>query len=205
LHAREGRTLLRMVEEYGHPASWRLFRAHPALGLDEMDQDVLWPPDADELGVAWLALDSTEQRRREADLVAEIERIAKDPDSGWDLKVEMRQDGTRGVRMDRWKAPALERELLDRVWEAAHARDGAGSPGVQHHRVDRTVRAHVVVSWDRHAWRAFIAAMALAGLLGLHPWGDWSVGAVAVRLAIAVVVLVALEQLVVRWYRRTDR
>ena len=67
------------------------------------------------------------------------------------------------------------------------------------------MRAHVLIAWDRYSYKAFIAAMAFAGLVGLQPWGDRSVAAVAPRLAVAVGVLIALGKLVERWYRRSQR
>jgi hypothetical protein len=196
-----------MTEEQERPASWRLHRAHPALGLEELEHDVLFAPNRRVLGVRWLALDPAEQRQREADLVAALEEAAADPASGWELELEMSEDGTRGVWMDRWKASALERELLDRVWTQARSREQSAAPVALRRRreVDRTLRAHVLVAWDRHAFRAFIAVMVLAGLLGLHPWGDGSIGAVAARVAVAVVVLIALGALIERWYRRSAR
>ena len=184
----------------GHPSSWRLHRAHPALGLEELEDDWLPAPRREDLGVAWLALPPAEQRRREADFVAAIERAATDPASGWELETELSPLGTRGVWMDRWKAPALERRLLDHVCDEARRR-GAATPDRRGRGVDRALRAHVLVAWDRHAFKAFLAVMALATLLGLHPWGDRSIGAVALRLAVAMVVLIALGMLVERWYR----
>ena len=173
-HSRR-RTLSRMGEEDGHPSSWRLFRAHPALGLEEMEATVSCAPTPQELGVAWLALALSEQRQREADLLGAPE-AASDPDAHW--RSSGRRLGAVGVWMDRWKAPALERELLDHVWDSdAQERDAGASPEARRREVDRTLRAHVLVAWDRHAWRAFLGAMALAGLLGLHPWGDRSIGA----------------------------
>jgi hypothetical protein len=185
-----------------YPSSWRVFRAHPALGLEE---EPLLRPQPRELGAAWLALDLGEQHQREADLEAAL-RAAAGPDSGW--AIELVEDyEVLALAMDRWKAPALERELLDHVWEEARRREAAADvPPVRRRReIDRTLRAHVLVAWDRHAFKAFIAAMAFAGLLGLHPWGDRSVGAVAVRVAVAVVVLIALGKLVERWYHRSAR
>src|SRR5699024_10440458 len=115
-----------------------------------------------------------------------------------ELAPEMSRDGAHGVWMDRWKAPALERELLHHVWTAAQERGAAASPEPRRGELDRTVRAHVLVAWDGHAFKAFIATMALAGLLGLHPWGDRSVGAVAVRLAAVVALVIVLGNLLER-------
>ena len=108
-----------------------------------------------------------------------------------------------GVWMDRWKAPALARELLEQVEERAERRGReTHKADVQQRRaIDRRFRAHVLVAWDRYAWRAFVGAMALAGLLGLHPWGDRSIGQVAARVAVGVAVVIALGSLVERWYR----
>ncbi len=195
-----------MAGEYGHPSSWRLHRAHPALGLEEMEDDWLWPPERHELGVAWLALSPEEQRRREMDCAVALQMAAR-PGSGWDVEL-VEEDGVLGVWMDRWKAPALQREFLDRVGEAARGRGRTSidtSPEQRRRDVDRRLRAHVLVAWNRHAFKAFIAAMALAALLGLNPWGDGGIGAHALRIAVAVVVVIALGSLIERWYRRLDR
>jgi hypothetical protein len=243
--------------------SWRLFHAHPALGLKETESDFVWGLAPQELGVRWLALDATEQRARERDfLQALLRRAAVVPgasfEAGWhrdrprtadlarrcggtfgadetacgrlteaavgalvdpvpqllaveggdELVIYTDGDATSvGVWMDRWKAPALERELLDHVWvEAQRRRERTGLPDVRRRgELDRTLRAHLLVAWDRHAYRAFVATMALAALLGLHPWGDRSFVAVALRVAVAVVVLIVLGSLVERWYHRSDR
>ncbi|HEX7292379.1 MAG TPA: hypothetical protein VF250_14765 [Conexibacter sp.] len=189
-----------MGDERVHPPSWRIHRAHPALGLEEAP---LTRPSPRELGVAWLALDAAEQRRREADLEAALRTAG----SNWTFELVEAGD-VLGVGIETWKAPTLERELLDHVWEQARQRRDAVPERTaerRRHEVDRTVRAHVLVAWDGHAFKAFLAVMALAGLLGLQPWGDGSVGAVAVRIAIAVALLIALGGVVKRWYRRSDR
>lgn len=244
--------------------TWRLFLAHPALGLEETDGDLVFAPRAGELGVRWLALDAAEQRARERDLLRDLLwRAARSPgarfEAGWWRREDATADLARrcgasvsdddgvacgaltdeaidalvatpprliaveaaelaleidgdplciGVWMDRWKAPVLEQELLGQVHdEAQRRRDAAGvlPDGRRHHAVDRTMRAHVLVAWDRHAFRAFIAAMALTTLLGLHPWGDRSIGAVAVRLAAVVALVIVLGKLIERWYHRSQR
>lgn len=162
-------------------------------------------PTKRELGVAWLALSPTEQRQRQADLASALREAATDPDSNWQLELATDVLGARGVRMDRWKAPALERELLDRIWTAAQERACLASPESRRHDADRTVRAHVLVAWDRYAWRAFLGAMVLATLLGLHPWGDRSFGAALVRVAVAVAVVIAVGSLLERWYHHSQR
>jgi hypothetical protein len=192
-----------MGDERVRPPSWRVHRAHPALGLDD---GLLTRPNPRELGVAWLALDPAEQRRRKADFEAAL-RAAARPDSRSTLELVEAGD-VLGVGIESWKAPALEREVLDYMWEEVRRRDAAAperSPERRRRELDRALRAHVLVAWDRHAFKAFIAAMALAGLLGLNPWGDGSIGAYALRIAIVVVVVIALGGLVNRWYRRSDR
>lgn len=202
--ARWRRTLSNMEDEHGRPSSWRLFRVHPALGLEETESEVVFAPAPHEVGVRWLALAPEERRAREADLLAALRSAAVEPDRA--LEIVVYDDlGTVGVWMDRWKVPALERELLDRVWAATRARDAGASPEARRREVDRTLRAHVLVAWDRHAWRAFLGVMLLAGVLGLHPWGDGRIGDVALRLAVAVAVLITLGGVVERLYRRTER
>jgi hypothetical protein len=241
-------------------AGWRLFRAHPAVGLDEPDGDVAHTLRRHELGVRWLALPHAEQAARERDFLRALMQrasVCADPafEAGWardpartaalarrcggsftqtltahgalteaaidvlldeqpevcyfaggeELVIDA-SDRSTGlcVWMDRWKARALERELLDSVWQAAQERAG-GVPWSQgRQEVDRALRAHVLVAYDRHAYKAFVGAMAIAALLGLHPWGDRSFGAVAVRVALAVVALIALSVLVERWYQRSN-
>lgn len=162
------------------------------------------PPELHELGTAWLTLSSEEQRRREADFLGALQAFARG-DS--DVAVELvDHEGVLGVWMHRWKAPALERKLLDHVLDEARRRSEAASepsPSQRRREVDRTLRAHVLVAWERYAFRGFVVAIALAGLVGLHPWGGRSIGAVALRLAVAVVVLIVLGRLVERWYRRS--
>jgi len=189
-----------MGGETGYPSSWRRYRAHPALGLEE---ELLTRPVPRELGVAWLALPAEEQRRREADFEERL-RVAAEPGSGW--AIELVDDyEVLVVAIDRWKAPALERALLDHVWEQARRREASAcaSHPRRDRAVDRRLRAHVLVAWDRHAFKAFLAVMALGTLFGLHPWGDHSIGAVALRVAIAAVVVIVLGKLVERWYRRS--
>jgi len=181
----------------GHPSSWRLYGAHPALGLEELEGELLLAPRGAELGVAWLALPPDEQRRRLADLSAALRCAAAD---GWD--VEIVEAGDRlGVRMDRWKAPALERLVLDRVWEAAERRREAGGRPVARRRrdVDRLMRAHALIAWERHAWSAVVVGFALSGLL------DGAVGTVALLLAVAVAVVLFIGSGIERWYRRSLR
>ena len=170
-----------------------------------MDGDWVRTPTPQELGVAWLALSPAEQRQRKADLVTAIEHVVTDPHSSWEIELETNDGGSPGLRMDRWKAPALERELLDRVWEASQERNADALPDLRRTELDRAMRAHVLIAWDRYAFKGFIAALALAGLLGLHPWGDRSIGAVALRVAIVTVVVIALGGLVERWYHRSQR
>lgn len=113
--------------------------------------------------------------------------------------------GGLGVWTDHWRRDRLQRELEESWWPAAQERSASSSPGARRGELDRTVRAHVLIAWDRYSYKAFIAAMAFAGLVGLQPWGDRSVAAVALRLAVAVVVLIALGRLVERWYHRSQR
>jgi hypothetical protein len=189
-------------EEHAYPSSWRLHRAHPALGLEEGSPA---RPTPRELGVAWLALPAGEQRRREADFETEVRRAAR-PGSDWSLDIVEDRE-VLAVAMDRWKAPALERHLLDHVWDEARRREA--SVDLSHARrrreVERTLRAHVLVAWDRHGFKAFLVVMAFAGVLGMHPWGDRSIGAVAPGVVAAVVVVIALGRLIERWYRHADR
>jgi hypothetical protein len=115
---------------------------------------------------------------------------------GWD---------SLGVWIDRWKGGALQRDLEESWRPAALDRAATAAPETRRDEIDRTLRAHVLIAWNRYAFRAFIAAMAVAGLLGLHPWGDHSIGAIAVRVAVAVVVVIALGSLIERWYHRSQR
>jgi hypothetical protein len=162
------------------------------LGLEETQDDVMFAPEPQEVGVSWLALAPEERRAREADLLAALRSAAAASDHAMEVVVD--DDlGSVGVWMDRWKAPALERELLDQVGREARQRQdgrGAGTPEVRRHEVDRTVRAHVLVGWDRHAWKAFVGAMTLAGLLGWYPWGDLAYTALAVAGGVAGVVVI---------------
>ncbi|HEU4700869.1 MAG TPA: hypothetical protein VFS37_00190 [Conexibacter sp.] len=112
--------------------------------------------------------------------------------------------------MDRWKAPALQRELLDHVWAEAQRRalDVAADPRPELRRrqeIDRTLRAHVHVAWSRHGFRIALTALWLATLLGWLPLGYTYVTDVAVLVGIAVVMTLAVGQLVKRWYRRGQR
>jgi hypothetical protein len=140
-----------MHGQYGPPASWRLHRAHPALGLEELERERLARPRAHDLGAAWLALRSDERRARELDFEAAL-RVAARRGSGVEL-VEGPCPHVIGVRMDRWKAPVLERELLDRVWEGARRRDSGTAVALLAARREsalrRRLRAHVRVGWSR--------------------------------------------------------
>src|SRR5262249_11946066 len=112
-----------------------------------------------------------------------------------------------GVWTDPWKARKLERELIDRVMDAAEARRGAAEPGGgalerrRREELDRTVRAHVLVAWSRHSGKLLMAALGLAALLGFHPLGDgeWGRGELLVG---GIAALIVLDRLVHRWYRR---
>lgn len=103
-----------------------------------------------------------------------------------------------GVWADRWKGGMLQRDLEESWWPAALDRTATAAPETRRDEIDRTLRAHVLVAWERHAYRAFIATMALAALLGLHPWGDRSIGAVAVRLVVILAVVIVLGSVVDR-------
>jgi hypothetical protein len=127
-------------------------------------------------------------------------------EGGDELVIHVDGDATSvGVWTDRWKAPALQRELEEGWWHAAQERNAGALPDRRRGELDRTLRAHLLIAWDRYASRAFVAVMALAGLLGLHPWGDRSIGAVALRVAVAVVAVIALGGLIERWYHRSQR
>lgn len=159
-----------------HPSSWRLHRVHPALGLEELDHDVLFAPKAYELGVGWLALPSGERAHREADFEAAL-RAAAGADSGWQLEL-VERDGTLGIHMDRWKAPTLQRELLDHVWEAARQRNQRTpheALAEQRERESgRLLRAHLRVGASRLGERPLTTAavvLAIAGVLGWDPLG----------------------------------
>jgi hypothetical protein len=190
-----------------YPSSWRLFRAHPALGLEETDHDFLPPLSPHELGVRWWVLEPDEQRQREADFAAALERAATQPDSGLTLELES-SPVVRGVWMDRWKAPALQRELLDHVWDEAERRRGLTAemvePDVRRRReVERTLRARVLVLWSEHSGRlvgVFVAAVVLGWLPFVAGW----LAAVAL-LAVGLGVVFLLDRLVRRWYQRAAR
>lgn len=107
--------------------------------------------------------------------------------------------------IDPWKRDALQRDLEESWWHAAQERGALAPPGSRRGELDRMLRAHVLIAWNRYAFKAVIVAMTGAGLLGMHPWGDRSIGAVVVRLAVAVVLVIALGGLVERWYHRSQR
>ena len=225
-----------------HP-SWRLFRAHPALGLEETDGGCVLAPRAAELGVAWLALDLGEQQARERDLLRELlRRAAGGAGARFEAGASLTADGTArgaltddavdalvttpprrvvveagemvldigeeplgiGVWMDRWKALALERELLDHVWEEARGREPPTTTvdGRHPREVDRAFRAQLVVAWARHGGKVAFGAFGLAAWLGWHPLGDgdWADGAVLLIGGLATAL--GIEWLVDRWYRR---
>ncbi|HKG38662.1 MAG TPA: hypothetical protein VKB25_06705 [Conexibacter sp.] len=242
--------------------SWRLFLAHPALGLEEAEGDAVVAPGASELGVAWLALDIGEQRARERDLVRELlcraaRCLEARFEAGWrrderetaDLArrcgASLSEDGAArglltdgaidvlvatppeltvveaaelaliidgeplriGVWMDRWKAPVLQRELLDCVWEQAGRREGSGTTVAPSCRrdVDRAFRAHLVVGWARHGGQLVIGAFCAAALLGWHPLGNGEWGDTAVLAVGGLTTVWGVDWLVNRWYRRTQR
>jgi hypothetical protein len=58
-----------------HP-SWRLFLAHPALGLAEQEGEAVAPPALEDLGVRWLSLARDEQEARVADHLRALLTIA---------------------------------------------------------------------------------------------------------------------------------
>jgi len=158
-----------MGEQTGHPSSWRLFRAHPALGLEELDDDVLAIPAPHELGAAWLALEPAEQRCREADFSAGLQAVARFG-STWEVELaEERAPRVLGVYLDRWKAAGLQRELLDHVWNEARRRDVAATRDSlelrRRQEPGRVLRAHACV-WTsrlgRHLKRHPISAVAIA-------------------------------------------
>lgn len=60
-----------------HPFTWRLHRAHPALGLEETEGTVLLPLAPHELGVRWLALAPEERRDRKADMLDALRAAAE--------------------------------------------------------------------------------------------------------------------------------
>ena len=114
-----------------------------------------------------------------------------------------------GVSLDRWKAPSLQRELLDRVHDEAERRARAASPAElatrRRDEVDRTLRAHVLVAWSRHSRKVVFGGFALAAWLGWHPLGhgEWADGAVVVLGGL--VLGITLNWLVDRWHRRSER
>lgn len=124
-----------MGGEYGYPSSWRLHRAHPALGLDELEGERLGTLRARDQGAAWLALEPAERQRRQADFVAALQAAAR-PGSAWEFEI-VEEGALLGVRMDRWKSAALGRELLEHVRDRARRRDTVAAP-----KSARTLRAH---------------------------------------------------------------
>ena len=78
--------------------SHRLFRAHPALGLEETDGHWLRSPKSHELGVRWLSLTHAEQRAREADFLRGL------------LQLTARHDGA--LFEAGWSPDAHERTVL---------------------------------------------------------------------------------------------
>ncbi|HEV7775149.1 MAG TPA: hypothetical protein VGO48_17855 [Conexibacter sp.] len=112
-----------------------------------------------------------------------------------------------GVWTDRWKAPALERELLDHVWDEARRRERPGtSVDVSRRReVNRVLRASLVVAWDRHGGKIALAAFGLAALLGWHPLGNGDWADAAVLLVGGLATVLGIDRLINRWYRRTQR
>jgi hypothetical protein len=190
-----------------HP-SWRLFRAHPALGLEETEGDCVLAPSAGELGVAWLTLDLAEQRARERDLQHELLRRGAGCAGGGDMVLHIDGDGDPlciGVWMDRWKAPMLERELLNHVWEEARGREQPASTVDVRRRqgVDRAFRAHLLVTWSRHGAKVALGAFGLVTLLGWHPLGNNDWGDAGVLLVGGLATAFAIDRLVNRWYRRS--
>ncbi len=244
--------------------TWRLCRAHPAVGLQETEADYVGALEPHELGVPWLALAPGEQRARELDYLRALLRYAAACpgarfEAGWQDDAERTvalagrcgttltpeqtaagslteaavealletlpelwvvEGGDRlviwgevsptaiGVWMDRWKAPALERELLDCVHDEAERRTQAVSaaPDVRRRReLDRTLRAHVLVVWSGHGSKVVFAALGLAVLLGWHPFGDGDLADGAVRIVGALVLLIVVDRLVRGWYRRGDQ
>jgi hypothetical protein len=195
-----------MGEESGHPSSWRLFRAHPALGLEETDSIWVWRPEPHELGLRWLSLAPAEQRAQEADLLDAL-RLALRPESGHELELmEETEPGTVGVWMDRWKAPALERELLDHVLDRARERTESEltrvpSEIVRRRGAARELRARLLLGWKRAS--SFLAPL-LAALLAKKAWDD-GVGAVLLAVGSAFLLFGVLDRLAGRCYRCAQR
>jgi hypothetical protein len=242
----------------GHP-SRRLFRAHPALGLEETENSLIGRVSLEELGLRWLTLEPAEQRAREADFLrglleraaehaarfeaahpgddaatvalaecggaaATIDATVRGPltaetidalvahvpkmllveaGSAWTLVTSAGFEGL-GVWIDSYRAAGLERELEAAWWDAATERErrGGGEDVATNRRraADRELRARVLLSWRRRAWLLAGGALLATEQLDWQPLG-WLGTSIAI-LVVALAILIPLDRLAERWYRR---
>lgn len=240
-----------------HP-TWRLFRAHPATGLEECKEDHVTEVTLRELGQRWLTLPLAEQQAREADYLRGLLEIAAHDararfeavpqrkqetstdmalqtggailDDGavigrltpeaidalvatpWTFGVDgcahlaLVVDGPRAlaVWVDRWKAEQLQQDLETRWWDRAQARERSRTGGdVERRRervVDRELRARVLLTWKASTKLLLAGVVLAAERVGWQPLG-WFGTALAI-IAVGVVILIQLDRLIERWYRR---
>lgn len=240
-----------------HP-SWRLFQAHPGIGLEETEDDWVSSVSSEQLGLRWFALALDEQEAREADFLrALLEIAARDEEARFEasparkgetsdemvrqtggavlddgavigrltpqaigplvasrrcfvvhrcarLAVHAKGPRTLGVWTDRWKAEELERELEDAWWGPAQERERARSgQEVEPRRkraVDRELRARVLLTWKRRSGLLIALLVFAAQVRDWHPLG-WFGTPLAIAV-VGVALLLALDAVVERWYRR---